>query len=618
MFWSSLERSRDLRPSEWAEAHRELTPEESAHPGPWRNENNPALVGMMDAGTWPGVEEIVFVKPTQVGGSEALRNINGHVVDCAPGPCLWVLPDEKSTKDAFDENLLPMIDRNPRLSRWKTPLRWDLKRGRLRMKRMTIWGAWSGSAAQLARRPIRYCFFDEMDKWAPWTGKESSPNKLAIERTKTYPGRKRIYKSSTPTLETGYIWQEWSTCELQFEFLVPCPECGEYQDLRFAQVKWPDEAGAKEIKNDRLAWYECRGCGQQIQDRDKPAMLQAGRWIHQDQRIEAEQLEEVEPDTPRIFAEDWGLREWVWNGRRYRLVGENKPAAKIGFHLNSLYSPWLTLSDVAAEFLNSRDVPELLQNFLNSWLAEPFRQQVSKAPAVQVLEGKAEAAPEAGVTPPWGEVLLATADVQKSDFWFVLRWWGPEKRSQLYDFGRCLKFEELRAATIGKGAAFLLIDSGGGETDDPGVSRTDEIYEFCKTDPDKILPAKGENVEKVGLPMRFSKIPYGQYGDHLTLRRVNTTYYKDRLSRIIRIPEGAPGHWGLNNAVTPEYYRQMTSEHKVAIRNRGERWVKISRGTPNHIWDCEILQLALADLALDTAVQDQVVSDWFSRQQRGA
>ena len=47
----------DLTVSEWAEANRVLSRENSAEAGPWRNERTPYLVDIMDAFTDPKVEK---------------------------------------------------------------------------------------------------------------------------------------------------------------------------------------------------------------------------------------------------------------------------------------------------------------------------------------------------------------------------------------------------------------------------------------------------------------------------------------------------------------------------------------------------------------------------------
>ena len=55
--------------SQWAEKYRVLESKTSAMPGPWRNNMTPYLVGIMDEFNNPETEKIIFVKPTQVGGT---------------------------------------------------------------------------------------------------------------------------------------------------------------------------------------------------------------------------------------------------------------------------------------------------------------------------------------------------------------------------------------------------------------------------------------------------------------------------------------------------------------------------------------------------------------------
>ena len=82
------------------------------------------------------------------------------------------------------------------------------------------------------------------------------------------------------------------------------------------------------------AYYRCKSCKQRIDDRQKMQMLRAGKW-----RAEKK---------------------------------ADGPTHAVAYHLNSLYSPWVTFGDIAAKFLASKDAPEDLMNFINSWLAEPW------------------------------------------------------------------------------------------------------------------------------------------------------------------------------------------------------------------------------------------------------
>ena len=77
-----------LTVSEWAAKYRVL-PDGNAIPGPWSNSVTPYLVEIMDAFSDDMVEEIVFVKPTQVGGTSAMENMLGSLIAQDPAPAWW-------------------------------------------------------------------------------------------------------------------------------------------------------------------------------------------------------------------------------------------------------------------------------------------------------------------------------------------------------------------------------------------------------------------------------------------------------------------------------------------------------------------------------------------------
>ena len=58
--------------------------------------------------------------------------------------------------------------------------------------------------------------------------------------------------------------------------------------------------------------------------------------------------------------------------------------------MNTLYSPFVRFSEIVKEFLDSKDDPEKLQNFVNSWLAEPWEDTKLKTNADLVMERQTE------------------------------------------------------------------------------------------------------------------------------------------------------------------------------------------------------------------------------------
>lgn len=80
------------------------------------------------------------------------------------------------------------------------------------------------------------------------------------------------------------------------------------------------------------------------------------------------------------------------------------------------------------EFLDSKDDPEKLQNFVNSWLAEPWEDTKLKTTADTVAERQTDL-PELAV-PGWARMLTGGVDVQETCLYWTIRAWGDHITSQ--------------------------------------------------------------------------------------------------------------------------------------------------------------------------------------------
>ena len=331
--------------SEWAERYRVLDAKTSGSPGPWRNDKTPYLVGIMDELCNYETEEVIFVKPTQVGGTETILNSIGRIIQQDPSPTMVVYPSDTLGESIKKNRIDPMLNASPELKRRYHES--DSSVSELQFDGMYLVIVGSNSPSQLASRPIRNLFLDEVDKYPGASKKESDPISLATERTKTFRNRK-IFKTSTPTLKTGHIWKAMEAADQIRHYFVPCPHCGEYIELVWQQVKFPNEDGMTYADRAEFAVYECQNCHGIITDRHKPEMLRNGKW----------RTVEEKTQFPR----------------------------KVAFWINTLYSPFVRFSEMVKAFLTSKDDPDLFQNFTNSWLAEPWEDTKLKTNADLVLE----------------------------------------------------------------------------------------------------------------------------------------------------------------------------------------------------------------------------------------
>jgi phage terminase large subunit GpA-like protein len=172
-----------LTASTWAEKYRVL-PDGNSIPGPWRNSVTPYLVEIMDAFSDDDVELIIFVKPTQVGGTSSMENMLGSLIDQDPGPTMIVYPSDDLAERTVEAKLEPMIKKcQPLAEKYREH---DSKKLALKFRDMTVYLTGANSPADLASTNIRYLFLDEVDKYPGASKKEADPVSLAMERTKTY------------------------------------------------------------------------------------------------------------------------------------------------------------------------------------------------------------------------------------------------------------------------------------------------------------------------------------------------------------------------------------------------------------------------------------------------
>lgn len=545
-----------LTVSEWAEKYRVLDAKSSSRPGPWRNHVTPYLNEIMDAFNSIETEEIVFIKPTQVGGTEALQNALGYVVMQDPSPVIIVYPDKELAESVSENRLQPMLRLSPALkNRFK-----ELRTSKLEIQceDMYITLVGSNSPGGLSSRPVKYVFLDEVDKFPGASKKESGPIKLARERTKTFPDRK-IFMASTPTLRTGHIWKAKENADIEKHYFVPCPHCAEYIELKFQQIKWSQDEKLSYVDRSETAKYCCQECGGIIEDRHKPNMLNNGRW----------QIVKEKTKSPR----------------------------KVAYWMNTLYSPFVKFSEIAKEFLTTKDDSDDFQNFVNSWLAEPWEDTKLKTNADTVMEAQTHI-PEF-IVPEDTVFLTGGVDVQENSLFWTIRAWGKHITSQNIAHGQAFSFSEVERIMnleyLKPDGTPMVVSLCGVDSGD----QTDLVYDFCATNSDWAIAVKGrpagDNNYKIST---INKAGSNAYGMQLLL--VSGSNYKDMIMARMKRKPGTQGSWSVYAGCDREYAEQVTAEHKIKKKNSAnkiiETWVPKTTHADNHYLDTEVYAFAVAEL----------------------
>lgn len=541
--------------SEWAEKYRILDSKSSAMPGKWNNHVTPYLIDIMNEFNNIETQEIIFVKPTQVGGTEALQNMLGYIVMQNPSPTMVVYPTDKLAEHLSTNRIQPMMRISSELNkRFRGN---DSSMLELQFDGMFISLNGANSPSSLSSKPCRFLFLDEVDKYPGSTKKEADPIKLARERTKTFPDKK-IFMTSTPTLKTNHIWKNMEDADVIKVYKIPCPHCDEYIELKLNQIKWPSDESMSFADRAEFANYICQECGGIINDQLKAKVLRYGRW------------------------------EVLKQKTRYQ--------RKVAYWMNTLYSPFVRFAEIAKEFLTTKDDPEAFQNFVNSWLAEPWEDTKLKTTADLVLERQTET--ERFVVPDWAEMLTAGVDVQENCLYWTIRAWGTMLTSQNIAHGQIISFAELEkimnAEYVKESGEVMMVTLCGIDSGD----QTDDVYDFCAMNSEWAIPVKG--VASGYSHFKISTVNRATSKAHGTrLLLVDGGKYKDMIASRMR-KENGTGSWMIHKDCDREYAEQVTAEHKVSTKSSGGRfiqqWVPKTSHADNHYLDTEVYAFAAADV----------------------
>jgi phage terminase large subunit GpA-like protein len=573
--------------AEWAALHRTVV--DGGRKSPWRNELSPCAAGIMDALDLPYVREVYVQAPPQSVKTQAFLNYLLRRIDQAPTSAMIIMPDEKLTKRIIRRRIKPSILASPRTAAVMSPRADDTTNISIAfINGMDITGAWAGSASSMSSDAMEVVMFDEMNKHPAPTGSEPDSFHQGRARTNSFPYTYKIYGGSTPTDTAGLISNVIKTRADEVRYYhAKCPICGDEQRMLWENISWGKSRDPREVLRKRLAVYHCRACGMAWDDamRDKAVLSMMKTGWRRDENDESEPVE-----RPRVIA----------------------------FKLQSWYVQ--SMSEAAAAFLDGQNDPEKLKAWVTQHCAEEWEERYVKKTENAVLQRRSIY--PALIVPPEAIALTAGVDVQARCFWFVVRAWAEDLTSWLIQYGQLMSWADVenliyRTAyrihdsqnTMGIWRAG--IDTGGGESVDGDWSRTEEIYQWLRSQPSraaaKVFGTKGAThlrglfgkrikVSRIDtMPSTNKLIPGG-----LELRLLDTTQYKGlihfRLERK-EATEDKPAEsqrFYLHADTQLDYVKQLLSEEWRPDRKKVMHWKQVYHA--NHLLDCEVIAAACADM----------------------
>lgn len=417
--------------------------------------------GPEDALDDPEIRRIIEQWATRLGKTFLGQVAMLKKADCDPCPMLFASSTEQAATDVVKRTYQMMGHSN----RMRAHLRPEHLRTQKRIdyKACQCWIAWARSTTTLADKEVEFGHASEVDKWehagaASNKAKEADPFKLFMERFKNRQSHSKIIVESTPTIKGKSRIEALRLNSSNCQFHVPCPHCERYQVLDFDRVKWDkNEAGKSTVDlARRTARYECAHCEKTIHDHHRPMMLRLGVWCPEGctvKDVEAKCAAQRRISIVHGGTDGDSLMADQWRGWKYADWIEGPPlrdGPDAGYQLSSLYAMSLSWGDVAAEFVGSKDKPQELRNFINSWLAKTW-EITNRETTWETLGKRVIIETHRLLIPAWASLLTLGIDRQSEGgdrMPWVVDAWGPEGRVHTVAYGEAESFEELKANII--------------------------------------------------------------------------------------------------------------------------------------------------------------------------
>lgn len=550
----------EMSTPEWAETYRVV--DRGARKGRWSNETVPFLTEIMAASDDPLVREIVFMKSSQVGGSEVINNIFGKRIHQNPTEMIYCAENEDKVRGWMQESFDTMVYATPELRRLISDQAEDNNQKVKRYAGGALFAAWASSPAPLSSRPAQILCFDEKAAYKPT--REGDAVKLGQARQKTYDGEELTVFISTPRRcdcstegETcGDISHDYDRGDRR-EYYVPCPHCEEFQTLKFGGpdasfgLKWDPDAPES-------PWYLCEHCAAMIEEFDREDMLSKGYW--------------------RASAPFNGVAS---------------------FRINQIYSPFVSWGRMVVDFLEAKSSIAKLEVYTNTVLGETWKpvEQIEWENFAWNLDVYPQAVP-AGVL-----ILTAAVDVQKDRIECEVVGWGKDHESWAIDYKvfygspgveESEALDEFEAEIVGENEEGLthvwqdletfltgsFIGEGGrvfriqcAAIDSGYLARI--VYKFCRKHRRKrwfaIKGASGPFAPVISKPSMQGQNPKVQ------MFSIGTNAAKDEVFAALKVIKPGPGycHFPNKEPYTDEAHMKMLASERMVTHTRGGQTYRV-------------------------------------------
>lgn len=520
--------------SQWAEKYRILAGTASSEPGRWSNARTPYLVEIMDElSPQSSATDVVFMKGSQIGGTEVLINTALYYIKHCPSPIGQFQTTEQTAKRFLKQR------ENPAFTAMGMN---DLFYGdEMYIKEFPggiLTTGWSNSPSNFRSAPFCISLCDEISEWPDDCGGQGDPCELARRRTTNFP-RRKLFWNSTPGIEGECRITKMFELGDQRHYQVPCPHCGELHKWEWGNVVWDCDSNGKALP--QTVRMRCPHCGEEYGEYHKTELMALGQW-----------------------------------------VAENPDGEYPSFHINALYSPlgWYSWANAVSDFVKAKGDVNKMKSFTNNVLGEPWSLDGGKVIDPNGLMSRCEEY-EAEV-PDGAVVLTAGVDVQDDRLEVEIVGWGkglenwgitnrilignPSEQGVWDALDSILMASYRNSLNENLYVAATLVDSGGHHTDD--------VYRYtAKRERRNVFACVG----KAGLARPLVTRPQKTKKSlvyNASLVNVGVDIAKDQFYDWISIENPGPGYCHFPakpDEYNQEYFAQLTAE------KRFKKWVRGSQ-----------------------------------------
>ena len=545
-----------LSVTEWAEKHIYIPKEVSPYAGYFRAGFNQYLNEPLNQFGNKQTNRLTICFASQTGKTTLMHVGLLYVVTKTPKPVLYLMPSDQSARQISKERIQPMMRASAEVSKIlpDNPDNFSILTYQLKTTNVHLGGA--GSASKLASFPCAVVCFDECDKAEVRNKNEAGAIQLASNRVKAYGSSKLFVLASTPTIDNGAETITHHLKQSTFKtYRVPCPSCGELAEIGFAKgeekfsVQWDKKltGGVTDINaSASTAKLVCPYCEYAVTDtneKNKMVSSPLARW------------ESTNPMADPTHE---------------------------GYHLNSLYSSYISITDACKMFLEAKETNQL-QDFRNSFQALPWKQDTEELPDIIKLK-ELEGEFTRGEVPPDCFTLL-TCDVQKYEFYWMVTAHDHLASTYIVDHGRADNFGDLEQIYKRFSCDYAGVDS---------AYNTAFVLSNIQRLGKKWFALRGQNTLQGQLNIVQVNPTDGFKDSKASVTRfdINNTHFK-RL--LVRMRNQSLAGLVIYQGADLLLYRHLLAEVEVEKRDKNGRLVyefkQIDR--ENHWFDCLNYALAL-------------------------